>query len=57
MYLVDDVPEMRELVKYAMEDDPAFEVVGEAGDGRSGARRNRRDAPGGGVCSTSRCRT
>jgi DNA-binding NarL/FixJ family response regulator len=35
VYLVDDVPELRELVKYGMEGDPAFEVVGEAGDGRS----------------------
>jgi DNA-binding NarL/FixJ family response regulator len=35
VYLVDDVPELRELVRYGMEDDPAFEVVGEAGDGRS----------------------
>jgi DNA-binding NarL/FixJ family response regulator len=35
VYLVDDVPEMRELVKYGMEDDSTFEVVGEAGDGRS----------------------
>jgi len=35
VYLVDDVPELRELVKYAMEDDPRFEVVGEAGDGHS----------------------
>ena len=35
VYLVDDVPELRELVKYGMEDDPDFEVVGEAGDGRS----------------------
>jgi DNA-binding NarL/FixJ family response regulator len=35
VYLVDDVPEMRELVKWGMEDDPRFEVVGEAGDGRS----------------------
>jgi DNA-binding NarL/FixJ family response regulator len=35
VYLVDDVPELRELVKFAMEDDPRFEVVGEAGDGRS----------------------
>jgi DNA-binding NarL/FixJ family response regulator len=35
VYLVDDVPELRELVRYAMEDDPGFEVVGEAGDGRS----------------------
>ena len=35
VYLVDDVPELRELVKYGLEDDPGFEVVGEAGDGRS----------------------
>src|SRR3954470_1417602 len=35
VFLVDDVPELRELVKYGMEDDPGFEVVGEAGDGRS----------------------
>jgi DNA-binding NarL/FixJ family response regulator len=35
VYLVDDVPELRELVKYGMEGDPTFEVVGEAGDGRS----------------------
>jgi DNA-binding NarL/FixJ family response regulator len=35
VYLVDDVPELRELVKYAMEGDPGFEVVGEAGDGRA----------------------
>jgi DNA-binding NarL/FixJ family response regulator len=35
VYLVDDVPELRELVKFGMEDDPGFEVVGEAGDGRS----------------------
>ena len=56
MYLVDDVPELRELVKYAMEDDPAFEVVGEAGDGRTRSRESPRRArrP---CCSTSRCRT
>ena len=35
VYLVDDVPELRELIKFGMEDDPGFEVVGEAGDGRS----------------------
>src|SRR3954447_23386680 len=35
VFLVDDVPELRELVKCGLEDDPAFEVVGEAGDGRS----------------------
>jgi len=35
VYLVDDVPELRELIKFGMEDDPGFEVVGEAGDGKS----------------------
>jgi DNA-binding NarL/FixJ family response regulator len=35
VFLVDDVPELRELVKYGMEDDADFEVIGEAGDGRS----------------------
>jgi DNA-binding NarL/FixJ family response regulator len=35
VYLVDDVPELRELIKFGMEEDPGFTVVGEAGDGRS----------------------
>ena len=35
VFLVDDVPELRELIKFGMEEDPGFEVVGEAGDGRS----------------------
>jgi DNA-binding NarL/FixJ family response regulator len=35
VYLVDDVPELRELIKFGMEEDPGFEVVGEAGDGKS----------------------
>jgi DNA-binding NarL/FixJ family response regulator len=35
VFLVDDVPEMRELIRFGIEDDPGFEVVGEAGDGRS----------------------
>ncbi len=35
LYLVDDVPELRELIKFGMEEDAGFEVVGEAGDGRS----------------------
>ena len=36
VFLVDDVPELRELIRFGMEEDPAeFEVVGEAGDGRS----------------------
>src|SRR3954467_12744171 len=35
VYLVDDTPELRELIRFGMEEDPGFEVVGEAGDGRS----------------------
>jgi DNA-binding NarL/FixJ family response regulator len=35
VYLVDDIPELRELIRYGMEEDPDFEVVGEAGDGKS----------------------
>ena len=35
LFLVDDIPELRELIKFGMEEDPGFEVVGEAGDGRS----------------------
>ena len=35
VFLVDDVPELRELIRFGMEDDPGFEVVGEAGDGRT----------------------
>ncbi len=35
VYLVDDVPELRELIKFGMEEDPGFEIVGEAGDGRT----------------------
>jgi NarL family two-component system response regulator LiaR len=35
VYVVDDVPELRELVRFGLEDDPGFEIVGEAGDGRS----------------------
>jgi DNA-binding NarL/FixJ family response regulator len=35
IFLVDDVPELRELIRYGMEEDPGFEVVGEAGDGRA----------------------
>ncbi len=35
VYLVDDVPELRELIKFGMQEDSGFEVVGEAGDGRT----------------------
>jgi DNA-binding NarL/FixJ family response regulator len=35
LFLVDDVPELRELIRFGMEEDAGFEVVGEAGDGKS----------------------
>jgi DNA-binding NarL/FixJ family response regulator len=35
VYLVDDVPELRELIRFGIEQDPEFQVVGEAGDGRT----------------------
>jgi DNA-binding NarL/FixJ family response regulator len=35
VFLVDDVPELRELIRLGMEEDPCFEIVGEAGDGRT----------------------
>jgi DNA-binding NarL/FixJ family response regulator len=35
VYLVDDVPELRELIRFGLEEDPGFEIVGEAGDGRT----------------------
>ena len=33
VFLVDDVPELRELIRYGLEGDDGFVVVGEAGDG------------------------
>ena len=36
--LCDDVSEMRKLLRYTLETDPRLEVVGEAADGREGAR-------------------
>src|SRR5256885_1111711 len=36
--LCDDVPELRELTRYGLEEDPSLRVVGEAGDGESGLK-------------------
>jgi DNA-binding NarL/FixJ family response regulator len=36
VFLVDDVRELRRLVRLVLEEDPAIEVVGEASDGREG---------------------
>jgi DNA-binding NarL/FixJ family response regulator len=38
VFLVDDVPELRMLVRFALEEDPEMEVVGEAGDGAEGVK-------------------
>jgi DNA-binding NarL/FixJ family response regulator len=35
VFLVDDIAPLRELIRFGMEEDPDFEVVGEAGDGRT----------------------
>lgn len=45
VFLVDDVPELRELIRFGMEDDPGFEIVGEAGDGRTALEGISRTAP------------
>jgi NarL family two-component system response regulator YdfI len=36
VFLCDDVPEFRALMRYALEEDELLEVVGEAGDGTAG---------------------
>jgi DNA-binding NarL/FixJ family response regulator len=43
--IVDDVPELRLLVRLTLEDDPAIEVVGEAANGREGVEVVRRTEP------------
>jgi DNA-binding NarL/FixJ family response regulator len=45
VFLVDDVPELRELIRLGMEEDPGFEIVGEAGDGRSALEGIARTRP------------
>ena len=36
IYLCDDVPELRQLLRLTLEEDPQLRVVGEAGDARTG---------------------
>jgi DNA-binding NarL/FixJ family response regulator len=46
VFLCDDVPEFRALMRLALEDDPLLDVVGEAGDGDAcldGVLRTRAD--------------
>lgn len=45
VFLVDDVPDLRELMRYGIEQDQEFEVVGEAGDGRSAIEAIGEKAP------------
>jgi signal transduction histidine kinase len=43
--LVDDTPDLRLLLRVALESQPEFEVVGEAGDGAAGVELVRREQP------------
>lgn len=43
--LVDDVPELRLLVRVTLEEDPQIEVVAEASNGREGVERARESKP------------
>ena len=47
VFLVDDVPELRELIRYGLEGDEDFVVVGEAGDGAAAIE---------GIAETAPCR-
>jgi DNA-binding NarL/FixJ family response regulator len=43
--LVDDTPEIRQLLRFALELDRRFEIVGEAGDGAAAIDLTRDEAP------------
>jgi DNA-binding NarL/FixJ family response regulator len=45
VFLCDDVPEFRALMRFALEEDEGFEVVGEAGDGAAGVEGIRATQP------------
>lgn len=36
IYLCDDVPELRQLLRFILEEDPGLRVVGESGDAQAG---------------------
>jgi len=38
IFLCDDVPELRALLRYGLQEDPGLEVVGEAGDALAGIK-------------------
>ena len=56
VFLVDDVVELRTLVRLSLEEDPDIEVVGEAANGREGVQGVARRSPTS-CSSTSRCPT
>lgn len=45
VYLCDDVPEFRALMRFALEDDQELEVVGEAGDGHAAVAGVQESSP------------
>jgi DNA-binding NarL/FixJ family response regulator len=45
VFLADDVPELRELIRYGLEEDEDFEVIGEAADGRGAIEGVDQHAP------------
>lgn len=45
IFLCDDVPELRLLLRYALEEDPLFEIAGEAGTAAQGIDDVRRLQP------------
>lgn len=45
IFLCDDVPELRTLLRYGLEEDPQLEVVGEAGDATTGIAEVQRLQP------------
>lgn len=45
IFLCDDVPELRTLLRYALEEDPLFEIAGEAGTAAEGIDDVRRLQP------------
>ena len=45
IFLCDDVPAFRTLLRYTLEEDPDLQVVGEAGDGASGVAGVRDTQP------------
>lgn len=45
IFLCDDVPELRALLRHGLEEDPTMKIVGEAGDATTGIAEVRRLKP------------